>query len=176
MIEINHVTNSIGIARYLYHYIIITLLYYISYIHLTEVFNDSRISTVPHLWPKVVEVQILIWFLPPWESYMMQGIDFNRPLGGWKFREASHHWVGLCVYIYNYTYIKIYPKSVYIEKHVYILFFSLDVFRFQPFDFPPPLEAEIISSDLGGFERHQLTSLMLFSLRRHSPYIHSTGK
>ena len=82
---------------------------YISYIHLTEVFNDSRISTVPHLWPKVVEVQILIWFLPPWESYMMQGIDFNRP-GGWKFREASHHWWVVYIYIYKYT------KKVYILK------------------------------------------------------------
>lgn len=30
--------------------------------------------------------------------------------------------------------------------------------------FPSPLEAEIISSDLGGFEGQQLTSLMFFRL------------
>ena len=60
---------------------------------------------------------------------MMQGIDFNRPLGGLKIQGGVPPLMG-CVYIYRYT------KQVYILKNVYILIFSLDVFRFQPFDFP----------------------------------------
>ena len=50
--------------------------------------------------------------------------------GGLKIQGGVPPLMG-CVYIY----INIPKKCIY-WKHVYILIFSLDVFRFQPFDFP----------------------------------------
>ena len=132
----------------------------------------------PHLYttnPSTVEAQILIWFLLPWESYMMQDIDFNRHRKRSEKHQLRHHlrdfpyWGGVeNTEKATIEYIHIYNEYIiyYIWLHDVIDKLLLPGnFSFEILDLPISVRGweDFFLPDLGECERHQTTSLMFFS-------------